>query len=207
MSAPGLDTAEDRIQKANSELNRYHYSDAETAARNAIALAPASGPAYLLLARSLLGQLPNLELFPDTKNILSQVEKTILTAIELMPSSAEASCVWGMVRLKTALTLRDPRQKAERLNEAKSAFDRALTMNPRSFDAHYGLAAMVVHHAGHAIIDARDRSGVPFGQPRRIDDNRRRSLLQDRYGASIEDALRHTQQALEIEPASEQAMS
>lgn len=48
------------IERGKADLDRCLFTNAESAFRKAISLAPDSAPAHLLLARALLGELPPL---------------------------------------------------------------------------------------------------------------------------------------------------
>jgi tetratricopeptide (TPR) repeat protein len=195
------------IERGNADLDRYFFTNAEADFRKAIALQPDSGPAHLLLARALLGELPaNLKMFGDIQGILPKAEQAANTAVELSPANAEALCVAGIVNYKTALTLKDPAQRDQRMSQAQKTFERALAADPRSVEAHTELARMIVDPALEAATGARISSGMRIGQGGPIGNVELRHLLRTRYQAPLEDAMSHAKRALEIDPRYEPAM-
>jgi len=133
----GSGNAAEWIRRGKADLDRSFFTEAESAFRKAITLQPNSGPAHLLLARALLGELPpNLTMFPDSQGVLPKAEQAANTAVELSPGNAEALCVAGIVSYKTALTLKDPQQKDQRMSQAKKTVEGALAADPRSVEAH-----------------------------------------------------------------------
>jgi len=86
--------------------------------------------------------------------------------------------VTGIVNYKIATTLRDPRKKARRLNQANDAFKRAPAVKPNSLEAHYELARMFSDQAGDAVIQARFQSGMNMGQTGPIVNTEVRRILQ-----------------------------
>jgi tetratricopeptide (TPR) repeat protein len=191
-----------------ADLDRFFFVDAEAAFRRAIALDADSAKAHILLARALIGQLsPNLMLFPDTGGLLPKAEKEADRAVELSPEDANALCVQGIVRYKSGLTIRDPKRKSQNLTDAMHSFDRALTIDPTSLEAHYELARMFLEQTFIGLTQARSQAGMKFGQGGPISDVASRHLMRDRYSPSIDLGLTHARKALEINPRFEPAMS
>jgi protein O-GlcNAc transferase len=196
------------IARGNADLDRYFFNDAETDFRKAIALDGGSAKVYVYLTRALLGQLaPNLHIFPDVQNLLPKAERAIQEALELSPSDAEATCVRGVVNYKIALTLKDPVERARRLDAARRDYSRALELDAGLAEAHYELGDMVLDQVMMPIMAARTLSGVKPGQPGPIADAKISDAVRMKYGASVEDALTHTERALQIKPDWEPAVN
>ena len=195
------------IERGQAELDRSHFKDAESALRKAVELDPKSATAHFLLVRAILGQLlPNLRIFPDSEGLLPKAEVEGKIAVELAPADANAWCALGTAELKMADAARDVLTRASRLNLAQKAFERALTADPSSVEAHNQLAEMAFEQAMGPVLLARAQSGVKMGEKGPIRDSLLRSRLRATYGASIETAISHLQQALKIDPKSSQAM-
>jgi len=196
------------IQQGKADMERGLYAQAEFEFRKATLLEPESPQAYLLLARALLGELPpNLKVLPDVQGVLPKAEEAINRAVALSPENAEAVCVQGIVSYKTALTLKVPEQKSQRMDQARTLFERALAADPKLAEAHVELARMAVDEAMDVILGARLASTMKIGQSGPIADMILRRSLRAKYEPSIEYGLTHAREALNLNARYGQAMS
>lgn len=196
------------IERGKAEMKRGYSSAAERDFRKAIELEPENAKAFVLLTRALLGELPlNLRMFPDTQGVLPKAEEAVGRALAISPGDWEALCVAGIVNYKIATTLREPREKARRLNQAKNAFDQSLAANPNSAEANYELARMMHEQASDAVMGGRFASGMKVGQGGPIANMDVRHFLKQRFGVTIEEGLKHAKRALDIDPQCEPAMN
>jgi tetratricopeptide (TPR) repeat protein len=195
------------IERGKIELARGSSTEAETDFRQAIALEPDNAQASVLLARALLAELPpNPGLSADSQNLLPKAEQAVQRALALSPGDPDALCVAGIVNYKIAATLQNPREAAQRLNQAHAAFRGALEMNPNSLEAHYELARLLLETATEPVLAGFFQSGMQGGQTGPIENIEIRRRLQARYGFSIEQAMSHLTQDLNLDPRYEPAV-
>ena len=195
------------IESGKRELDNGQFTAAADSFREAAEIDPSSEVPYELLARALVGQVPyNLRLLPDVNGALPEAKTAAKKAVDLAPFDASAWCALGLVNQRLADATRDAKTTAAELTTADRAFNRALLIEPMSYEAHYELGKMALDAAMEPLLAARYRSGVPFGKPGRIQDPGILKSMQERYRLQIEAGIDHTQRALTINSRSWSAM-
>ncbi len=186
------------MERGRVDLNRSDFKDADLAFRNAIAVDPSSAAGYIFLTRALIGELPpNLRLFPDSEGLLPKAEQSAKKAVALAPTNAAALYLLGKVEYKLGEASKNPALQAKYWIEANANIRRALELDPNSFEANYEWGSMIFNRIWTPLLVARTQSGVKPGKAGRIEDPALRKSLRIGYEASIDDALSHTQRALD----------
>lgn len=138
---------------------------------------------------------------------LERAEAAASRTLESNAQDAAALSRFGTLEAKIAADTRNAVDKAERLRQARQAFEKALRIDPNLVEAHNGIAALVIGDVTLPLLRARIASLMMAGEPGPIRDEHQRAELRERYGKSLEDAIAHSQKALQVSPNDRTALS
>jgi tetratricopeptide (TPR) repeat protein len=186
----------DLVQAGRGALEHNQLPEAARAFQKAVDLNPSSAEAHHGLGVALLRQLEAEKVRASNESDVSErAEEHLKQAAELWPSASEPLLDLAQLEALLAVKAPDEEQKTARFNEAREALKRVIALQPGKPEIYLRLATLERDEFGPALDDAKARYSGAAGP---IPDVQVRKQLQQRYSAIVDAAIRHAQQASEM---------
>lgn len=196
----------DNLNKGVSAYKNAKYGDAVSLFQQAIDLDPTNPNARVYLATAYMMQWIPGATSPENDAFATKAREEFNKVLEGDPNQGVALASLASLAFNEA----DPlplEQKMAKLDEAAGWYTKLVTADPKNRDGFYSLGAIAQKKFYPALMTARVELNMKPDEPGPLKDKKVRTELSAKYMAMVDEGLKNLDQALLIDPESDDAMA
>jgi tetratricopeptide (TPR) repeat protein len=200
--------ARDNLNKGVQAFKSAKYSAAVERFKEAIELDPTFPTARLYLAIAYFQQwVPGNITDPDNQKMLDAAKEQFNLVLRDEPRNAVAIEYLAQLNYSETQGIRDLDQKIQKLDEAKTWYQRLSDVDPRNKNAQYSLGVITWAKWYPVLTLARAKAGMRPEDPGPLKDKKAREELRAKYWDMINTGIGNLNEALNIDPNYDDAMA
>ncbi|MDX1979908.1 MAG: hypothetical protein SFV51_06550 [Bryobacteraceae bacterium] len=199
--------ARDHLNHGVQAYKSAKYPEAVEHFKAAVDLDPTFITARLYLATAYMSQyIPGAE-SPENIEMHRAAKDHFLKVLEQDPKDKIAVASLASLHYSQAQGMPKLEDKLAKLDEANQWYTKLAEVDPENKEAYYSLGVIVWAKWYPALMDARVKLGMKAEDPGPLKDKKVKAELKEKWGASVEEGLKHFEKALSIDPEYDDAMA
>ncbi len=199
--------ARDHLNKGVQAFKGAKYGDAVEHFRQSVELDPEFSSARLYLATAYMNQyIPGAE-SPENLDVAKKAEEEFKNVLQREPNNAMAIESIASLKYNQAQGIPDLQNKLSKLDEAREWYQKLVEADPKSKSGHYSLAVITWLKWYPEYKQERDKMGMKAEEPGPLKDKKVKEALKAKWEAPLQDAMKHLETALQIDPEYDDAMA
>lgn len=183
------------------------YTQAVELFQQAANASPADPVPHLYLATAYMSQyIPGAD-NPENLHFASNAEREFQTVLAVQPDNQIAIHSLASLHYNRAMGNPVLAEKLRSLDESASWYEKILSAQPDDKSAHYSLGVIAWSKFYPELMQTRQKLGMRPEDPGPLSDATARADLRSRFGTTVEQGMRHLEQALKLDPAYDDAMA
>src|SRR5579884_2684108 len=201
------DDARACIDRGTQAFKKAQYADAVRDFQKALDLAPDSRDARMYLAVAYVVQYVPGARTDENQQLAAKAEENFRRVLDQDPQNKTAIRYLASLTFQEASALVLPREKFDKLHQARAWYEKLASMDPHEKEAFYSLGVIDWLEAYPQWTEARAQSAMSPQDPGPLTKDNVRWEARAKLGPLYEDGIRQLTEALRIDPNYDDAMA